>query len=208
MTERSSDWRFVTRGMVVPAATFLLAVVLLAASLLYQSRLEAQYRRMTVDHGAVNSEYEAFVVRKRLLERYHRRYEVLRDSGFVATERRIDLLEVLREAGEDIGLPALRYTLEPQLEMVPPAAIPDGTLTLHASRLQLEVALVHEIDLLKLLESLRSRAPGLLSVDGCALVRLGDGSAPSAFDPNITVSCSLRVFSAATSDVPLEVAAL
>lgn len=208
MTTRSTDWRHVTRGLLIPSVTFVVAVSLLVVSWLYHGRLEGQYRRMTVDQGTVNSEYEAFVVRKRLLERYHRRYEAFRERGFIDRERRVDLLEVLREVGEDIGLPALRYTLEPQRSLSPPASLSGGAIELHASALQLEIGLLHELDLLRLLHAVRARAPGLLSVNRCALIRQGDAATPSTVDTNVGASCTIRVFSVTTSDVATGMAAL
>ena len=182
-----------------------MGIGLLIASEVYHVRLGGAYEQMTADHGSVNSEYEALVIRKRLLERYHRRYEMFRTHGFVANERRVDLLEVLREAGEEVGLPSLRYSLEPQRVLTPPPSIESDGIRLHASRVDLELGLLHELDLLRLLKLVRAEVPGLVSVDRCALVRQGDVPQPSSSDPNIGATCSLWLFSVATSDVAAEV---
>ena len=182
-----------------------MALLLLVTSIVYEHRLADEYSRMRFDHGAVNSEYEALVSRKRILERYHRRYEQFRVQGFVANERRLDWIEALREEGEHLKLPSLRFSLEPQVARTIPG---NDDLRLRASRMELEIGLLHELDLLHFIAAVRSRAPGLVSVDRCALSRQGEEQIPSAVESNILAVCALSIFSASTSDVATGVAAL
>ena len=208
MMRLSDDSAYLLRGVFVPAATFVVAVLLLVGSIWFEDKLSKDYRRMTADHGSINSEYEALVVSRRILERYHQRYQTLRSRGFVANERRVDLLEVLREAGEEIGLESLRYSLEPQSAVSLPSRLSQEPVTLYSSVLQLELGLMHELDLLRLFSRVRSRAPGLFSVEQCQLVRQGGEAEPSYSDANVGASCSVRVYSIATTDVEMEMAAL
>ena len=205
MIRLNDDWRFFARGLGVPGATCCIALILLVASIVYEGRLADENKRMQFDHGAVNSEYEALVNRKRILERYHRRYEQFRAQGFVANERRLDWIEALREQGEELQLPSLRFALEPQVGRTVAGS---EDLRLRASRMELEIGLLHELDLLRFIAAVRSRAPGLVSVDRCTLSRQGEADLISAVESNIVAICSLSIFSASTSDVTTEVAAL
>ncbi|MEM7503777.1 MAG: hypothetical protein AAF417_17125 [Pseudomonadota bacterium] len=205
MIQPNDNWRFFLRGLGVPGATCAVALVLLVMSIVYEHRLADEYSRMRFDHGTVNSEYEALVSRKRILERYHRRYEQFRAQGFVANERRLDWIEALREEGEHLKLPSLRFSLEPQVGRTI-SGVDD--VRLRASRMELEIGLLHELDLLHFIAAVRSRAPGLVSVDRCALSRQGAEQILSAVESNILAVCSLSIFSAATSDVTTGIAAL
>ena len=208
MMRLSDDWVYLLRGVLIPAVTFIVAALLLIGSVWFENKLADDYRLMTADHGTINTEYEALVVSRRILESYHQRYGMLRSQGFVANERRVDLLEVLREAGEEIGLLSLRYSLEPQTAVSLPPEFAQEPVTLYSSVLQLELGLLHELDLLQLFSRVRSRAPGLFSVEQCSLVRQGGDGKPSYSDANVGASCSVKVYSIATADVALEVAAL
>lgn len=205
MIRLNEDWRFFLRGLNVTALTCVVALALLVVSILYESKLAEDYARMRFDHGAVNSEYEALVSRKRILERYHRRYEQFRAQGFVGNERRLDWIEALRLEAERLRLPSLRYSLEPQVGRSVSGA---ADIQLRASSLELEIGLLHELDLLRFVDAVRSRAPGLVSVDRCALERQGEAETISAVEANILAVCSFNIFSAVTSDVAPEVAAL
>ena len=190
-----------------------MAVLLLIGSVWFEDNDSPDDYRLN-DRGprqSINSEYEALVVSRRILERYHQRYLVkLRSHGFVASERRVDLLEVLREAGEEIGLLVVALFIGAANGGVvttrPRAGQP---VTLYSSPLlELELGLLHELDLLRLFTRVRSRAPGLFNVEQCSLVRYGDAENPSYVDANVGASCSIKVYSIATTDVDRGMAAL
>jgi hypothetical protein len=62
------------------------------------------------------------------------------------------------------------------------------------SQMDLQLGLVHEIDLLRLLARLRE-APGLLQVRSCNLEMLAAETAPQPDKANLTGSCQLNLYS-------------
>ncbi len=203
MRQTDVDWRYLRRDLLVPLATAAVAIVLLALSALFVRAREDGYSRVSVDQDAVNADYDALVLRKRLVDRYHRRYERFRNQGFIGKENRLEWIETLRLAAEDLELPNLTYSLEPQLEVLPPVPSTSSSADtqVFGSRLELEIGLLHEVDLLRLFDALQARAPGLIKVDRCRLLRQAGQGGRKPVDPNIVANCSLTVFSIVTPDV-------
>ena len=203
MRQIDIDWHYLGRDLAVPLVTTAVAIVLLLASGLFVRVQEDGYSRISIDKDAVNADYDALVVRKRLVDRYHRRYERFWNRGFIGEENRLEWIETLRLAAEDLELPNLAYSLEPQLAVVPP--VPSSSVKADAqvfvSKLELEIGLLHEIDLLRLFDALQTRAPGLVKADRCSLLRQAEQGARTSSDPNIVANCSLAMFSIVTPDV-------
>ena len=149
MRQIDVDWQYLRRDLAVPLVTAAVAIVLLALSAWFVHVQEDGYSRISVDQDTVNADYDALVVRKRLVDRYHRRYERFRNQGFIGVENRLEWIETLRLAAEDLDLPNLAYSLEPQLAAISPVPSTSASAEaqLFVSRLELEIGLLHEVDL-------------------------------------------------------------
>ena len=203
MNRAEVDWRYLATHTLVPALTAVVMLGSLASSTWLLRSLESRYAAISVDQDTMNADYDALVVRKRLVDRYHRRYERFREQGFVGEESRLDWIETLRLVAEDLSLPQLTYSLEPQQPVVAPvpSSSPGSDVQIFVSTLDIEVGLIHEADLLTLVDELQTAAPGLLEVDRCALHRATEPDALRTADSNIVASCSLNMYSVVTSDV-------
>ncbi len=206
MKRSDVDWRYLGRHMLVPFVTAMVALLLLGGSRWYLAAQIDEYDRVSVDQDVMNADYDALVLRKRLVDRYHRRYERFQAQGFIGEESRLDWIETLRVAARDLKLPILTYSLEPQQNVIPPvpSSSADVDIQIYLSTLTLEIGLVHELDLLRLFDELQARAPGLIKVDGCTLSRQSEPDSLQAVDPNFIARCSLGMFSIVTSDVGSE----
>lgn len=210
MKQADIDWRYLGRDLLVPLATAGVALIVMLLSGWFASAYEDSYARISVDQDLMNADYDALVVRKRLVDRYHRRYERFREQGFIGEESRLDWIEVLRESAEDLRLPSLNYSIEPRLTVVPPvpSTSADSNVQIYVSSLELEVGLIHELDFLRLFDELQTAARGLIKVDRCNLQRRSEREALLPTDPNIVANCSLDVFSIVTADVAEEASAI
>ena len=100
-------------------------------------------------------------------------------------------------------MPRVSYAIEPQLQVVAPvqSIMAGEEIQIHLSRLQLEVGLVHELDLLRLIDEVQRNAPGLIKVDSCNLAWQAESAEKVGVGANILANCSLLIFSVVTSDV-------
>ena len=93
---------------------------------------------------------------------------------------------MLKEIRERHRLIELRYEISPQRAL---DAITSGALSFYASAMKIELKLLHEEDLTRLLGDLRQQAGPLIRVRSCKLARLprisGDIAAPLQADCQI-----------------------
>ena len=208
MTRFEMDWRYVSRRTVVPVASALVAVAVLVVAININTARHAMYDELGVNQSAVQQDYNDLVLRRRLVDRYHARYQQFHELGFVGQESRLDWIETLRHATDDLTLPRLSYAIAPQLDVVAPvqSILAGDDIAINVSKLDLEMALVHELDLVRFIDELQQEAPGLIRIPHCGLVWQNEADEPLRATTNIQASCVVEIFSVITSDVRYEVA--
>lgn len=203
MSELDFDLAYVRRHTLRPVLSAVLAAVALTIAAWMHDTQVRQYSHYTANHDAVHEDYDALVYQRRLVDRYHRRYQRYHDLGFIGRESRLDWIETVRTTAETLELPRVSYAIEPQLSATAPveSVIDVNDIQVHVSRAQLEMGLIHELDLLRFFDELQAAAPGLIKVDDCSLTWLADAKAVSPNEANVSARCSVQIFSVITSDV-------
>jgi len=197
------DWDYLFKDTLWPGLSLAVAVVAVGIGIWCYDFQQSMYEAATAHQSEIHEDYDALIYRRRLLARYHRRYNQFQSLGFVGRENRLDWIETIRTVARGLDLPNVTYSLEPQLEVVGPIAsvFPGTEIEVFLSRLELDLGLVHELDLLRFFDRLELEAPGLMSVDRCDLSRQGPAGQKLNADTNIKASCSLMMFSVITSDI-------
>ena len=197
------DWPYVRRHTLRPALSALVALVFLATALWLHNKQERQFDELSANYSAVHEDYDALVYQRRLVDSYHRRYQRFHDLGFVGRESRLDWVETLRTTSNTLNVPRVSYSIEPQLEVIPPvsSALGGEEIQLRASKVQLQMGLLHELDLLRFFDTLQVNAPGLLKVDRCDLAWQAESGARASTDVNLSATCAIQLYSVITSDV-------
>lgn len=203
MKRSDFDWAYIRRYTVLPVVTAAVAGLALFASVWVHGEQQELFAQISVNQDAMHQDYDALVFRRRLVDRYHRRYEQFHELGFVGRESRLDWIETMRETSTGLTLPRVSYAMEPQLKVVAPvqSILAAEDIQVHLSRLQLEMGLVHELDLLRFFDELQQNAPGLIKVDRCDLTWQAESAAKATVGANILADCSILIFSVVTSDV-------
>jgi hypothetical protein len=108
-------------------------------------------------------------------------YRRLRDLHIIGKERRLDWADAIQRIRVNREMLDVRYKIEPQKVLV---SIPGkvGKVDFNVSSMKLELALLHEGDLLQFLNDLRDSGNAYVSVRRCAINRSGP-SAPGAGTP-------------------------
>jgi len=104
-------------------------------------------------------------------------FNALKARGVIGEEQRLDWVDLLRSIRDRHRLIDLRYEIAPQR---PLDAAPGSAFAFYASTMKVELKLLHEEDLTRLLDDLRQQARALILVRHCAVSRLprgGEGSA-------------------------------
>ncbi|MDR3220993.1 MAG: hypothetical protein LBU46_03140 [Candidatus Accumulibacter sp.] len=92
----------------------------------------------------------------------------LRARGVAGEEQRLEWVELLKEIRERHRLIEIGYEFTPRHAL---DDAPAGSLGLYASTMKLQVRLLHEQDLIRLLDDLRQKAPALIQVKRCDVTR-------------------------------------
>ena len=195
------DWAYVRRHTLVPSLCALVSMVAMCVAFWLHGNQQQLFTALRASHDAVDQDYNALVKQRRLVDRYHRHYRRFHELGFIGRESRLDWVETLRTTSTELSMPRLSYSIDPQRRAIAPVSSLLGgeNFQIRVSQLQLEMSLVHEIDLLRFFDELQRKAPGLLKVDECALDYIGDPQ--SSVDENLTARCAVQIFSLITSDV-------
>jgi hypothetical protein len=93
----------------------------------------------------------------------------LEAQGAIGEERRLMWVELLKELRDRRRLIEIHYEFSPQRAL---DAAETGAFGLYASAMELEAKLLHEEDLIRLLDDLRRLAPALIQIRRCDVERL------------------------------------
>lgn len=188
------DWQYLRDGLLLPLVVAAAGVAALTLSLWKLggtgSMLDARQQQL----ADLDQQRTELAVRLRAREKYAARFRELRASGFAGAEQRLAWAQAIRDSATALGLPYVRYAVGPQQQFTAPWLPGDLATPVAVTTVDLQVGLVHELDLLRLLERLHE-APGLLDVAGCALERADENFAPAPDRANLAGSCRLRWFS-------------
>ena len=200
------DWTYVRRYTTMPMLSAVCAVLALVAALWVHGKQVEKHRQFSANHSVIQEDYDALVHRRRIVDRYHRRYRQFSELGFVGVESRLEWIETLRASTQDLTLPRVSYVIQPQLNVTAPVdrVIGANDVRIHMSKLELEMSLVHELDLLHFVDELQRNAPGLMKVDRCDLDWQSEPGAELEATANIMANCNIDIYSVITSDVAPE----
>lgn len=92
----------------------------------------------------------------------------LQSRHTLGEEQRLEWVELLEEIRTRHRLPDMRYEIAPRHAL---EKMPAGQLALYASAMKLELTLLHEEELTRLLDDLRKEAPALIQIRRCDISR-------------------------------------
>jgi hypothetical protein len=104
---------------------------------------------------------------------YAREYASLVDYKIIGGEQRLDWMEGLAKMRSGQHVIDFKYTIVPQQTYTPNPTLDLGNFELKLSGLNLQLDLLHEIQLIKFFDALRSNIRGWFIIDHCTLERAG-----------------------------------
>ena len=115
-------------------------------------------------------------------------YQQLRQLKVLGEERRLEWADAIARIRAQRELLDLRYRVERQKLI---SAIPGkpANVEFYASPMQVEIALLHEEDLLRFLADLRASGNAYYSVKQCALRRTGQAATGLTITPRLRADC-------------------
>lgn len=176
-----------------PISVFVL-VSAVAGAALFGSHWIKETRQGELDdlRQGVSLAREQFdLVRRQVREQaeYATTFEALLLSGLTAGEDRLEWVEQLRAFQHRRGLARVDYELAPRQKLSPPDGYPLGRYMFTGTRVDLSAQLLHEGDMLALLQMFRRRYQGMVVPEQCTLERISSTKSGHRLQPRIGLDC-------------------
>jgi len=187
------DWRYLQ----LPLVMFVLSMILAAAVALIGKQYEfaqiEKYESTVSTLNTTHKNYTDMVNEIALLDQYRNLFTGYKSSGLVGEERRLSWIESLETTNQVLKLPQLTYNLLPQEKFIRPGLKVKSDVEMNSSPMELTMGLLHEEDLMAVLEGLRLSIKNLFTVENCSLTRSGEiTSILNTKDINISSKCTIR----------------
>jgi hypothetical protein len=120
-------------------------------------------------------------------------YRRLRDLHIIGKERRLDWADAIQRIRVQREMLDVRYRIEPQKVLMSIPGKP-GKVDFNVSAMRLELALLHEGDLLTFLDDLKNAGNAYVSVRRCLITRSGSAASPAGtltLTPRLRAECQI-----------------
>jgi hypothetical protein len=117
-------------------------------------------------------------------------YQQLKRLNIVGEERRLEWADAINRIRAERELLDLRYRVERQRLLVSLPGKP-GNVDFYASAMDVQLALLHEEDLLRFLGDLRASGNAYYAVKRCEIARTGQAATGAGLTPRLRADCKI-----------------
>jgi hypothetical protein len=117
-------------------------------------------------------------------------YQQLKRLNIVGEERRLEWADAINRIRADRELLDLRYRVERQRLLVSLPGKP-GNVDFYASAMEVQLALLHEEDLVRFLADLRASGNAYYAVKRCEVARTGQAATGAGLTPRLRADCKI-----------------
>ena len=200
------ELQLVRNALLCFALTLLASVALLSLSAAYRAREAQQLEMARGTRSAATTLFNHAEAEKQEIRAYEPQFLALRQRGLIGEENRLAWIDAIRRSQEQRKLLPISYDISPQQGLQVPLPMVMGQYHLRGSRMRLQMDLLHEMDLLNLLDDLRQA--GYFAVQDCTLKRHaaagavpGSGGASGAA-PALGAECDLLWLTLGSTPAP------
>ena len=161
------DWSILKRPLILFCSCLTVSISLIGSSYYFNDKLSKEFNNNKRIFQSVSRRYLDVDKEETLLREFYPKFIKLYEKGVIGREKRLNWIETLRDAGEKIELPTLNYAIKSQEEFRPGYTINYGGYKLYRSNMELKLGLLHEGDLLKLIDYLNKNVAGLYTISEC-----------------------------------------
>ncbi len=184
------EWSMIRGALIALAIAVVISIGMLSASHQFWESTDKSLKGVERQLRAARDKFRTIDEQEAMIATYYPQFQELERQGIVGQERRLDWIENLSQADENLKLPKLAYSIDTQEPFTAEFPLARGAYELYASKMDLQLGLLHGQDLFSLLSWLDDDAQGLYSVGACDLVRtLDDPGSPRR--THVTSNCEL-----------------
>jgi hypothetical protein len=170
MTLTQQDWRKLRMPILGLGAAMVIVGLLVSLADQYYSKYTALLQKQELALNQARQKFQSSGLEKETIMQYLPVYNELLETGFIGEERRIEWIERLRQIHAQHKLFNIDYQIGLQ-ENYKPSFIPNmGNFVLHRSIMKLNLDMLHEGDILNLLDGLHEQTTPFIVRD-CEISR-------------------------------------
>lgn len=190
MTLQKEDWIKLQPAIITLIISILaaFACVWYVMGLSEKSLTEAQNQDNQL--AQARQKFQSAGVEKSTISQYLPQYQSLIKQGFIGEEKRIEWIDTLRNIHQQKKMFSIDYNIEKQTDYTPPFPTNLGSLKLHRSIMNVELSMLHEGDILTLLDALKTEQSAPFIVRSCIITR-NTANVELKFVPNLSAKCAL-----------------
>lgn len=170
MTLTQSDWRKLRYPILGIGCALLFVGLFASFADQYRHDKEMALQSEEMAYRKAHQKFESSGLEKETIIKYLPIYNDLLKAGFVGEERRIEWIERLRQIHSQYNLFSIDYNIGQQEAYRPSFLSNLGNLVLNRSVMELQLDMLHEGDLVNLLDDLHERTPPFMVRD-CEITR-------------------------------------
>ena len=170
MTLNQQDWRKLQTPILALGGALVLVGLLASLADQYRTKNEAALQMQQNLLSGARSKFQSSGQEKETIIQYLPTYNDLLAKGFIGEERRIEWIEQLRQLHAQHKLFSIDYQIGLQENYKPSFITNMGSFVLHRSTMKLNMDMLHEGDLLNLLDGLHEQATPFIVRD-CEIKR-------------------------------------
>ena len=168
------DWPTIRKPLAIFLSALVVSSLVLTAAFKYNKSETDLMLVAERNLSQAQQRYNEARRNKEVYRQYLDSYLKLSAKGVIGKEQRLSWIEVLQDINKRLQLSSLRYEISPQQAAELPAISLPRNIKANASKMKLNAGLLHESDLVDVLETLKLHANGFYALDSCEIFsRLG-----------------------------------
>ncbi len=192
MTRDELDWPMIKFSTITFIVILMVSVALIVGSWKFKDDMLRKYNQNKVQFNSISQKYLTVDEDEKIIRQYYPEFVSLYKKGLVGREHRLNWIETLRASSERIKLPGLTYGISPQETYSPGFTINLGRFALYSSAMKLNIGMMHEGDLSRLIIDLNKYAEGIFTITECRFTRTSTSIIESGDAKNIVADCKLQ----------------
>ncbi len=191
MTLTQQDWRKLRYPILALGGALVIVGLLVSLADQYRSKNETAVQTQQNLLNQARAKFQSSGLEKETIIQYLPIYNDLLAKGFVGEERRIEWVERLRQIHAQHKLFSIDYSIGLQEDYKPSFLPNTGTFVLHRSTMKLNMDMLHEGDLLSLLDGLHEQTTPFIVRD-CEISRpVGAVVNTKTINSNLKAACEI-----------------
>lgn len=194
------DWRILRGSLILLLLSISISGALVYGAGYFRQQMLLEFNRANAQFRSISTRYLTVDEEEKLIRSYLPNFVQLYQGGIIGDEQRLNWVEVLRATGDEFSIPSLSYQIESQQVYTPGYPLTTGRYSLFSSMMMLNMQLLHEGDLFRILEKLNEGAKGSYTLTSCNINQSVATISDNPNAGNITVRCELQWFTIRLSD--------